>query len=76
MAAWWRRTAQQRQRSGSSTEAAAVAAARRRRTSRRRQAMDGATARATAIDGAGQEGGTTRGWREAMQQPAGQEVPL
>jgi len=44
-------------------------------TARRWQAMDGARARATAIEGAGQEGGTTRGRREAMRQPAGREVP-
>ena len=62
--------------SGGSLVAAAVAvAARRRCTARQRQAMDRARARAMAIDGAGQEGGTTRGQREAMKQPAGQEVP-
>jgi hypothetical protein len=60
-AAWW----QQR----------AAAAVRQRRTARRQQAMDGAMVRATASEGAGQEGGTMRGWREAMRQPAGREVP-
>ncbi len=59
-------TAQWRQRGGGSVEAVAAAAAPRRHTARRLQAMDRGTARATAIDGAGQEGGTTRGWRVAM----------
>ena len=45
------------------------------RTARQRQATDGEMVRATAIDGAGQEGGTTRGQIEAMRQPAGLEVP-
>jgi len=52
---------------GSSLAAAAAAvAAQRRCTARWQQAMDGARARAMAIDGTGQEGGTMRGWREAM----------
>jgi hypothetical protein len=59
---------------GSLVAAAAAVAARRRRTAQRRQAMDGAMARATVIDGEGQEGGTTRGRREAMRQSAGREV--
>ncbi len=71
----WRRTAQWRQGGGSSAEATAAAAARRWRTARRRQGMDGATARATAINGAGQEDGATRERREALRQPAGLEVP-
>ena len=75
MAARQQHTAWQGQRGGSSVEAAAAAAAWQGPTARRRQAMDGVTARATAINGTGQEGGTTRGRREAMQQPAGLEVP-
>ena len=54
---------------------AAATAARQQRTAQWRKAMDGVTARAMAIDGTGQEGGTARGRREAMRQPSGQEVP-
>ena len=53
----------------------AAATVRWQRKARRMQAMDGAMVRATAIDGAGQEGGTTRGQRDAIRQPAGREVP-
>ncbi len=66
-----------RQCDGGSSLAAAVAAvaAQRRCRARWRQAMGGERVRATAIYGAGQEGGTTREQREAMRQPAGREVP-
>ena len=47
----------------------------RRCTVQRQQTMDGARVRAMAIDVTGQEGGTMRRWREAMQKPASQEVP-
>jgi len=66
-----------RRREQAAAAAAAVAAARQWQglTARRQQTMDGARVRAMVIDGAGQEGGTTRGRREAMRQPAGREVP-
>ena len=62
--------AQQCDGGGSLVVAAAAGAVRRGRTVRRRQAMDGVKASAMAINGTEQEGGTARGQREAMRQPA------